>query len=465
MPDPLPAPGADEAPGTGAAPRLPALRHRGFRALWLGQIVSLVGSQMQLTAINWHVYELLKGRELSVEILGQSRVLQVEALGLGGLGLANVIPIIAFALLGGMVADAGDRRRIMLAAQSGLALAALCLAALTLSGRVDVAWIYLLSAATAAGAAFNNPAQQSLVPRLVPRAHLANAVSLNTLGFQVGTIAGPALAGLIVAVLADSGVAADSTQGLGTVYALNALSYLAVITALLRLRVPEAAEGRPETLSSGVGWRPLLAGLRFVRGERLIWSTMLLDFFATFFSGARTMLPIVAGDMLGLGVRGYGLLSTAQPVGSVLAGSALALKRSLGRQGPILLASVALYGLATALFGLSAVAGLSYLLFALTGAADTVSTVIRATLRQLRTPDHLRGRMVGINMMFFMGGPQLGELEAGLVAALAGVPFAIVSGGLATVGLTALVAWKVPDLRRYDGGAPEAEPERAPAGA
>jgi MFS family permease len=163
------------------------------------------------------------------------------------------------------------------------------------------------------------------------------------------------------------------------------------------------------------------------------------------------MLPIVASDILGLGVQGYGLLATAQPIGAVIAGAVTSLRRDIHRQGLVLLVSVGLYGLATALFGLSTNFALSYLLFGLTGAGDTISTVIRGTLRQTMTPDSLRGRMTSVNMVFYMGGPQLGELEAGLVAALAGVPFAIFTGGLATVLLTGWVAWKYPRLRRYTG--------------
>jgi hypothetical protein len=187
----------------------------------------------------------------------------------------------------------------------------------------------------------------------------------------------------------------------------------------------------------------------FTYRSRIIWSTMLLDFIATFFSSARTMLPIVAGDILRVGPEGYGLLSTAQSVGAVAAGTILSLRQTIHRQGVVLLISVAVYGLATALFGLSTAFLLSYVLFALTGAGDTVSTVIRGTIRQLVTPDRLRGRMTSVNMIFFMGGPQLGELEAGLVAAVLGAPLAIFTGGVATVLLTVLVAWQYPRLRNY----------------
>ena len=176
----------------------------------------------------------------------------------------------------------------------------------------------------------------------------------------------------------------------------------------------------------------------------------MLDFLATFFSSARTMLPIVAGDILGLGPVGYGWLSAAQPVGSIVAGSVVTLRGEMNKQGAVLLVSVLLYGVATIFFGLTTSVVLAFVFMALTGAADTVSTVIRGTLRQLLTPDALRGRMTSVNMVFFMGGPQLGEMEAGLAAAAFGVPFAIVSGGIATVVLTMLIAWKYPMLRRFD---------------
>jgi MFS family permease len=260
------------------------------------------------------------------------------------------------------------------------------------------------------------------------------------LNWQIGTILGPAVAGVLVGVF-----------DIGLVYALNALSFLAVIIALLLMRY----RGHASRIGSGLGWRALKEGFRFVYREKMIWSTMLLDFFATLFASARTMLPIVASDLLGLGVQGYGLLATAQPLGALVAGLVLSLREDIYRQGSVLLSSVAIYGLATALFGLSTSFIVSYFLFALTGAGDTVSMVIRNTIRQLNTPDRLRGRMTGINMMFFMGGPQLGELEAGLVASLFGVSFAILSGGLATVALTAFVAWRFPHLRKYVSGKPE----------
>jgi MFS family permease len=416
------------------APRWAALHYRDFRLLWFGQFVSIVGSQMQFTAVNWHVYELLRGQTITFNLFGESVVLDAGALGLGLIGLARVAPIAFFALIGGAVADARDRRKVMMGAQIAAATFAGTLALLTLAGNTNVVWIYLFTALIAAAAAFENPARQSLIPNLVPREHLTNAISLNTFMMQLASIAGPALAGLAIAQF-----------NAGLVYALNSLSFLVVFAALGLMRYRGVSAGRSE----GIGIRPIVEGLRFVFSSRIISSTMLLDFFATFFSSARTMLPVVASELLRTDAAGYGLLSTAQAVGAVVAGGILSLRRDITRQGMVLLASVMLYGLATALFGVTTNFALSYLLFAITGAADTVSTVIRGTIRQLNTPDHLRGRMVGVNMIFFMGGPQLGELEAGLVASAFGVSFAIVSGGIATMLLVGWIAWKYDDLREY----------------
>jgi MFS family permease len=415
--------------------RLAALQYHDFRLMWAGNFVSVVGSQMQLVAINWHVYRLLAGTSVSVTLFGREVALGAEALGLGGVGLARVIPIMIFAIIGGALADTANRRTLLIVTNGIAGLLAAVLALLSFTQRDTVLAIYLLTAAGAATAAFSSPAQQALIPNLVPRADLTNAISLNSTMRHIATIGGPALAGLIIGAASESWV-----------YAINAVSFAAVIVALSLLHY----SGRVvQSATSGLGWSAIVEGWRFVRGSRIIWSSMMLDFMATFFSSARTMLPLVAGEILKVGAQGYGLLSTAEALGAVTAGAALSLRRDIYRQGVVLLSSVALYGAATAFFGLSTSFALSYLLFMVIGGADTVSMVIRQTIRQSTTPDRLRGRMTGINQIFFMGGPQLGELEAGIVASIFGVPFAIVSGGLATVALTALIAQRYPRLRTY----------------
>jgi MFS family permease len=414
--------------------------------VWFGEMVSTTGSQMQMVAVDWHIYQLARDQTLPVSIFGSTINLDAGALALGMLGLVRVLPIIIFALIGGILADTRDRRQVMLWTRATAAIFALILAGLTLSGQASPALIYLLTAAGAAATAFDNPARQALVPNLVDRKDLSNAVTLNTLMFQIATIAGPALAGVLIGVFAsraDSERAADI--GIGIIYLINAVSFLFAIGALLLMDY----RGKAAALNTKVGWSSLIEGFRFTYGSRIIWGTMLLDFMATFFASARTMLPIIATNVLHVGPEGYGLLVTAQPLGAMIAGVILSLRKEIYRQGMVLLASVAIYGVATALFGVSTIFALSYFLFALTGAGDTISTVIRGTIRQVKTPDYLRGRMTSVNMMFFMGGPQLGELEAGIVAAAFGAPFAIISGGIATVLITAFIAWRYPHLRNY----------------
>jgi len=278
----------------------------------------------------------------------------------------------------------------------------------------------------------------------VPRQHLPNAFAINSTGFQVATIIGPVLAGYIIAHL-----------GLGWAYLLNALSFLAVIAALLRLKFrPEPREEKQGHISF---FASLREGVRFVRSTPILVSAMLVDFVATFFSSANALLPIFAKVIMKVGPEGFGLLSASSAVGSLVTGVLLTMLPPIQRQGRTMLIAVFAYGLATIGFGLSPVFWLSALFLAGSGAADTVSTVLRQTIRQLVTPDHLRGRMVSINMIFFMGGPQLGELEAGLVAKWTSAVVSVVSGGIATVLFTAALAARSPLLRRYRLGQTEGQ--------
>jgi MFS family permease len=404
------------------AARYPALQHRDFTLLWIGQLLSFSGSRMQTAAILWHV-SLLAAPDR-------------KALALGLVGAAQVVPIIAFAVLSGVVADALDRRKVMLVTQTVLALLAATLAVLTFGGLRTIWPIYLLAALSSAAASFDGPARQALIPSLVPREDLSSAISLNTLMFQIASVLGPTLAGLVIA-----------GAGIAWVYAVNAASFLMVIVALLLMRVRPRV-GLPE--GARITWAAAREGLRFVFTQPIVRSTMLLDFIATFFASATALLPIFAQDILHVGARGYGWLYAAPSVGAVVAGfvTAHTIDR-LERRGAILLWSVAAYGAATVVFGLSVHFWLTLLCLACVGAADTVSTVIRNIIRQLETPDELRGRMTGVNMLFFMGGPQLGELEAGVTAQFLGAAFSVVSGGIGCLVATAVVAWREQRLRQY----------------
>ena len=395
-------------------------------------LLSFSGSFMQSAALLWHVSLLVAPEK--------------KALALGFVGLARVVPVVIFSMISGVVADALDRRRVLLITQTSSAIVALGLAVLTVRGLTAVWPIYLLAAASAAVGAFDLPARQALVPMLVPRDHLANAITLNTIMFQTASVIGPAAAGFVIAA-----------SGVALAYALNAVSFGCVIVALLMMRdVPKHADAQSGSRSD-VSWGSALEGLRFVFRSPLMRSTMLLDFFATFFASATALLPIFAQDILHVGARGYGWLFAAPAVGSFITSVALVpIVEHIERRGASIIWSVVGHGIATIVFGFSRNFWLTFLCLAIVGSTDTVSTVLRNIIRNLETPDRLRGRMTGINMVFFMGGPQLGELEAGAVANWLGAPFSVISGGIGCVLATAWVSLTTPKLRQYRGSSSEA---------
>jgi MFS family permease len=427
--------------------RLPflALQHRDYRRLAAAYLVSGIGSQMQSVAINWHVYLLTR-----------------SPLALGFVGLARVLPIVGFSLVGGVLADRYDRRKLMLVTQSAMAVVAAVLAVATFSGREPLWLLYAMTACSAGAGAFDAPARQALIPRLVPERDLPGALSITFSVFQTGMILGPALAGWVIAGHAlvpgtrpagpATAVAAPSTGGLAWIYAVNAFSFLAVLFALWTMRTSGKPPARDGATAHPVA--DLREGLRFVFRTPLIVWTMTVDFLATFFAGSMSLLPIFADQVLRVGATGYGMLVSAPAIGALAGSLWLSVRPLPGRQGRTFLWAVAVYGVATVVFGLSRSFPLTLVALALTGTADAISTVIRQTLRQLVTPDELRGRMTSVNMIFFMGGPQLGELEAGIVAsffatAALGVTVAVVSGGLATIVVAGAVAAAAPVVRRY----------------
>ena len=401
-----------------------SLRHRDFRLLWSGQVVSVIGSQMQSAAINWHIY-LLTGSPLALGIVGACRA----------------IPIILCSLAGGVVADVVDRRRLMMVTQSVMLLCSATLALITFHGLTKVWPILSLTAIASAAWAFDTPARQSLLPMLVPRHDFQNAVSLSMLMFQTGMVTGPPLAGFVLA-----------SHGPAFVYALNAASFLAMLTGIALMHTsgkPEQDE--PESAEAPrISWQALVEGLQFVWRTPIIVQTMTLDFVATFFASANQLLPIYAKDILDVGARGYGFLAAAPAAGAIIAGLVMARMGVFKKQGLTVIVSVAIYGAATIAFGVSKVFWISLLMLAATGAADTVSTILRQTIRQLVTPNYLRGRMTSVNMIFFMGGPQLGEVEAGTVAALIGAPLSVVTGGVACVLAALFTFVKARSLRQYE---------------
>lgn len=405
----------------------PALRHRQFTLIWLGLIISMIGTQMQQWALFWHISQLSPS-PIAVSVVGAVRFGAV----------------LVFSMLGGLVADRYNRRSVLFITQSVALGVALALGTLTMLGVIRLWHIYLLTALQAATMAFDMPARQSLVPNLVPREDLPNAFSLQSIAFNTGAIAGPALSGLIIAY-----------WGQHVAYNLNGLSFLAVIFALVLMgAVPQHQAAARRGLRAAL--QDMDAGVRFIRGQPLILSSMILDFLATFFASANTLLPYFTQHVLRVGEVAYGWLAAAGSVGAVVVGLVVSQFGRIRRQGQLLLGSVVVFGLAAILFGASRTYAVVFGALVLMGAADSVSTIIRNTIRNLQTPDSLRGRMTGINQIFFMGGPQLGEIEAGAVAQGWGVPFAIISGGVGTILIVALIAARWPVLLRYRGDEPAA---------
>jgi MFS family permease len=380
---------------------------------------------MQLWALFWHI-----------------RTITDQPIALGGVGLARILPVIVFSLIGGAVADTLNRRRILFITQIGMALVALALGWLSLSGHIDLWHIYLLTALQAVAQAFDGPSRQSLVPNLVPSKDLPNAFSLNSIANQTGSIVGPALSGIIIAA-----------GGLSYVYIINAISFLAVILALFMMGPVEQQATSP-TRNGGVSLSAISEGVRFILKQPLIISTMILDFFATFFASANTLMPIIAVDVLHVGAVAYGWLSAAQAIGAMVAALVISQMHEIRRQGMVFMLAVVVFGIATIAFGAARIFIWAMLALILVGAADTVSTIIRNTIRQLATPDYIRGRMTSVNQIFFQGGPQLGEVEAGLAAQFFGAPFAVISGGVGCILAVIWIARRWPQIRKYNGDEP-----------
>jgi len=400
----------------------PAFKSRGFLLYWFGHLISMTGSQMQIWSLYWHL------RSLSDQPLVVSQV-----------GLVRILPIFLFSLAAGVVADRFNRRKLTIVTEVALGLVALALGLGTWQGLISLWLIFALVAVQSVVTAFDVPARQALIPSLVPREYLANAYSLNSIASKVGGILGPAVSGLVIAYL-----------GLQWSYWINAISYLAVVLALIGM-----GEVQTGVIHRSIDMRSVLsemrAGIEFIRNSPIILSAMFLDFSGSFFSSANTLLPFVARDILYVGPVAYGWLSAAQSIGTLFIGLYLSQRSNLKRQGRLMSVSVILFGLATVVFGVSRWFWLTFLALLLIGAFDGLSSIIRNTVRQLQTPDAMRGRMMSITQIFFKGGPQLGEMEAGLVAQLFSVPFAILSGGVGCVLVAGAVIMKYPQLWAYSG--------------
>lgn len=400
---------------------LSVMKYRDFRLLWTGQLISITGSQMRMVAVDWQVYEIATKQGLN------------PALALGFIGLLRLVPMILTALFAGVAADRFERRKVIMVTSFVALFASIILAIAGGLETPNLMIVYAMVVVTAIASAFEMPARQALIPALVPAPMLSQAMSAGIISWQLATVLGPSIAGILISV-----------YGVVPLYWIDAASYLAVVAAAVMMRPVIVDSNRPPVLM-----KDAFEGLRFVFKHRLMSSTMLLDFFATFFGAATTLMPIFANEILGVGAQGYGLMRAAPSVGAVLAAVLLSSRR-ITKQGPVLLISVAIFGVSMAVFGASSWFPLTLIALALSGAADTISMIIRGTLRQLLTPDDLRGRMTAVNMIFVAGGPQLGEFVVGVTASVIGAPLAVLIGGILCVGLVTGTAIKVPELRKLD---------------
>jgi MFS family permease len=389
-----------------------AFRFREYRLLLAGTFLSSFGLQMLSVAVAWDLYL-------------QTR----SALVLGNVGLVQVAPFFLFALHAGHIADRYDRRGVMLLTQGVILGASLLLLFATRSVWLTYTCLFLI----AAGRAMGGPSRSAVLPDTVPPEALQTAITWNSSAFEIANVTGPALAGLLIA-----------TAGSASVYALQCVSAALVALSFWLLRV---GRGRPGQVHPPER-RELLDGLRFVRRDPLILGAISLDLFAVLFGGATALLPIFAVDILHGGAHALGWLRAAPSIGAVTMAFLLAHSTRLRRAGRALLLSVAAFGAASIVFGISRSLWLSFAMLVLTGAFDNVSVVLRQSLVQTRTPAHLRGRVLAVNSIFISCSNQLGAVESGWTAAWMGPVGSVVFGGAATLAVVAAFARSQP-LREW----------------
>jgi len=391
-------PGSPEEPVRRHA--LATLRHRDFRLLWFGQLISTIGDQMQSVAIAWQIF-----------------VLTDSSLHVGLVGLSRVVPFLLLSFIGGAVADIVSRKKLILVTQSILMASTIALVLATAAGTVTPGFIYAISVISGAASAFDGPARQSILPNLVPRTELANAMTLHTILRQTATIIGPGIGGIVIGLF-----------GLAATYAINVGSFLAVILALILMSVVPAPKR-----GSVKGWDTVLGGLRYVRGEPLVLAPLLLDFVVTCLRSYRSVLPVFARDILAVGPQGLGLLHSAGSVGALATGITMGAIGDIKHKFAVMILAYASQGLFLIGFGLSSTFWISLLMLAGYGVGNVVSEVMRNTIVQLKTPDNLRGRVSALSSMFTSGGPQLGQVQMGAVASLLGPIGATIVGGIGVI--------------------------------
>ncbi len=406
---------SDNAAPNAASP-YEVLRNRDFLLYLVGRFIASLGQQMLTVAVGWELYERTH-----------------SALALGFVGLTQMIPMIAFTLPAGHLADNLNRKRIILSMTVVVAVASL---GLTLVSALHAPTIFTYACLFVAGTArtFLWPASSSFLPNLVPRAIFPRAVQWSTGSFQLSSVAGPAAGGALIAL----------THSAATVYAINFVAVLigAGLISLIHWHQPTTPRERMSLAS-------LITGFQFVFSSRIILGIITLDMFAVLLGGATSLLPVYAKDILHTGPDGLGLLQAALPLGSLACAIFVAHRPPMQRAGRSLLWAVAGFGVATIAFGLSTSFWFSMAMLFACGATDNISVVVRHTLVQLLTPDEKRGRVSAVNSLFIGTSNELGGFESGFVANWMGPVFSVVSGGVGTILIVLAIAWRWPEIRRF----------------
>lgn len=399
-----------------ASHRFAAFRHVGYRRYFFSRFLAYFAIQIISVAVGWQIYDLTR-----------------DPFDLGLIGLFQFLPSLVLILVTGSVADRYNRRMIMGVCMIVSTLCAAALLALTVTGLFSPWPVYAVLVVFGIERAFLAPASQSLAPNLVPPEDLPNAIAWNSTSWQTAMIVGPVAGGLIYA--------------LGAVfpYAIGFGFFLA--SAFMVFAIPKPAT---RTAPSAQSWETITAGFRYIKAEKVVLGAISLDLFAVLLGGAVALMPVFARDILDLGPWGLGLLRAAPGIGAVSMAIWLAAHPIRHRAGFYMFVGVALFGLGTVIFGLSATPWLSIAALVVMGAADMVSVYVRETLITLWTPDELRGRVNAVNMVFIGASNELGEFRAGMMASGFGGVFAVVFGGMGTLLVSGLWALGFPQLRKID---------------
>lgn len=395
---------------------------RDYRLLWFGEMVSHTGRHITVVALPFQIFQLT-GSPLAI----------------GLIGLVQFVPLVAFSLVGGVIADRVDRRKLLALTQVGLAVASILLVGGAVVGSPPLWFLYLVAGVIGALSGLDSPTRTATVPRLVGDAHLPSAIALEQTLFQLSDIVGPAVGGLILGQV-----------GLAAAYTVDAATFLVALGTVLAMRpLPPDPEARE--VKSGAAFRE---GFRFLRGRKVLQATFQVDLVAMVFGMPRALFPVLAAQVFHVGPEALGLLYAAPGAGALLGALSSGWVRHVRHQGRAVLWSVALWGAAIAAFGFTDVFWLALVFLAIAGAADVISAVFRSTILQRSVPDRLRGRLSAIHIAVVVGGPRLGDFEAGVVAQAVSPTFSVVSGGLACVVGVAALALAVPQFARYHAGEP-----------